>query len=333
MNKLFTYLAIMIIGILITSDAFAQAPEKMSYQAVIRDADGKLVTNTKVGIRIRIQKLIIGMPPSHQDVYVETHNAYKTNENGLLTLMIGTGKVVMGNFADINWSDGTYNLKTETDPEGGTNYNVTGSSPILSVPYAMHSQTAKTAETAQTATTAEDVTKYNIGDYAQGGVIFWLDNTRQHGLACPIHDQSDDIRWNAGTFGNTQAKGDGVYAGKINTAIIIAAHAAIGDDGETYAARVCNELEVTQNGITYGDWYLPSIEEVIIMISQHDAISSTARANGGKGLKYIGHYWSSTEANDNIAMGYWWRSDFSIDDRVSGYGKSAYNYVRAVRAF
>lgn len=320
----------MVLAILVTTNVIAQVPEKMSYQAVIRDASGQLVTDTKVGVRVRIQKYIIGFPPSYQDVYVETHSVYKTNENGLLTLMIGEGEIVTGIFADIDWSDGTYILKTETDPEGGTNYSVTGSSQILSVPYALHAQTA---ENAQTAATAGNVTKYNIGDFAQGGVIFWLDNTRQHGLACAIEDQEGEFRWYPGTVGVTQAKGDGIYAGKTNTAIIIAAHIAIGDNGEMYAARVCNELEVTQNGITYGDWYLPSNEELVTMFSQTSIINETAEANGGQRFEYLENYWTSTETSEDLAMMYWYRTDISLNQRNKSMSKNNSVRVRAIRSF
>ncbi|WP_166643300.1 hypothetical protein [Gelidibacter sediminis] len=48
-----------------------------------------------------------------------------------------------------------------------------------------------------------------------------------------------------------------MYAGKANTSIIIAAQVAIGDDGKTYAACICNELQITEDGNTYVDWYLP----------------------------------------------------------------------------
>ena len=99
---------------------------------------------------------------------------------------------------------------------------------------------------------------YRVGDFAQGGIVFWVDETGQHGLVCAKSDQSGGIRWYAGTHGSTQAKGDGPYSGEANTAIIIAAQVAIGDDGNTYAARSCNELEITERGKTYGDWYLPS---------------------------------------------------------------------------
>ena len=142
---------------------------------------------------------------------------------------------------------------TETDPTGGKNYTITGRSQLLSVPYALH---AKTAET------VSGITTYSVGDFAYGGIVFWVDETGQHGLVCSKEDQSTAVRWFAGTNGNTQAKGDGPYAGEANTSIIIAAQVAIGDDGDTYAARICNELQVTDGGKTYGDWYLPSKEEL-----------------------------------------------------------------------
>lgn len=95
---------------------------------------------------------------------------------------------------------------------------------------------------------------YSIGDFAQGGIVFWLDETGQHGLVCAKEDQNTHIRWHAGTKGSTQAKGDGPFAGEAKTAIIIAAHVAIGDDGQPYAARICNELQISEGGKTYGDW-------------------------------------------------------------------------------
>ncbi len=140
MKKLFTILTLL----LLTVSVFAQAPERMTYQAVVRDADGQLLTNTQVGIKVSIQKHIFGippMPPSFVDVYVETHSIYSTNDNGLLTVIIGAGQIESGNFANINWGEGIYYINTEIDPEGGTNYTIEGKSPLLSVPYALHANT------------------------------------------------------------------------------------------------------------------------------------------------------------------------------------------------
>lgn len=78
-------------AVLLTATVWAQVPEKMSYQAVIRDAKNQLVINTD--IRMRISILQGGVTPTA--VYVELHSP-TTNANGLVTLEIGTGKVVSG---------------------------------------------------------------------------------------------------------------------------------------------------------------------------------------------------------------------------------------------
>ena len=112
---------------------FAQAPQKMSYQSVIRKTDGSLVVNTSVGIKISI----LQGSASGTAAYVETQTT-TTNANGLATLAIGGGTPVTGTFAGINWASGTYFIKTETDPIGGTNYTISGTSQLLSVPYALY---------------------------------------------------------------------------------------------------------------------------------------------------------------------------------------------------
>lgn len=110
----------------------AQAPQKLSYQSVVRNAAGKLIQNTGVGIRISI----LQGSASGSAVYTETHSAV-TNVNGLVSLEIGAG-ATMGNFASINWALGPYSLKSETDPSGGSNYSITGVSELLSVPYSLN---------------------------------------------------------------------------------------------------------------------------------------------------------------------------------------------------
>jgi uncharacterized protein (TIGR02145 family) len=136
MKKLFTLFVIIALAI----NVLAQSPQKMSYQAVVRNTSGVLMANQSVGMKISIlQGSVTGTA-----VYVETHTT-TTNANGLVTIEIGGGTVVTGTFAGIDWSNGTYFIKTETDPTGGTNYTVAGTSQILSVPYALHAKTAKTA--------------------------------------------------------------------------------------------------------------------------------------------------------------------------------------------
>ena len=114
-------------------DSLAQSPLLMSYQSVVRDAEGVLVKDHQVGVLI---SLLQGAPDG-EAVYVERHTP-TTNANGLATLEIGGGSPVSGALDEINWGEGPYFLKTETDPEGGTAYSISGVSQLLSVPYAMY---------------------------------------------------------------------------------------------------------------------------------------------------------------------------------------------------
>ncbi|MEZ4936753.1 MAG: hypothetical protein R2799_04085 [Crocinitomicaceae bacterium] len=125
-------------AILFGSSAFSQTPEKMTYQAVVRDASNSLLANQSIGMQVSIlQGSATGTP-----VYVETLNP-TTNNNGLVTVEIGTGTIVLGDFSSIDWGNGPYFIMTETDPAGGANYTITGTSQLLSVPYALHAKTAE----------------------------------------------------------------------------------------------------------------------------------------------------------------------------------------------
>lgn len=123
--------------------SFAQSPNKMSYQAVIRNTGNNLVVSSPIGMQISI----LQGSPTGTPFYVETQTPV-SNSNGLVTLEIGGGTLVSGNFSTIDWSNGPYFIKTETDPTGGTSYSITATSQLLSVPYAMFSQKAENAETA-----------------------------------------------------------------------------------------------------------------------------------------------------------------------------------------
>jgi hypothetical protein len=110
--------------------SFAQTAG-FSYQAVVRNAAGELVKNKTIGMRITI----LQGTATGASVYTETQTP-TTNINGLATLEIGKGNLAA--FSAINWANGPYFLKTETDPNGGTGYSISGTSQLLNVPYAMY---------------------------------------------------------------------------------------------------------------------------------------------------------------------------------------------------
>jgi uncharacterized protein (TIGR02145 family) len=124
------------LAMLFMTKAFAQSPEKMSYQAVIRDASNNLTTNQTIGMQISI----LQGSTNGTAVYVEIQTP-TSNSNGLVSLEIGTG-TTSDDFSTIDWANGPFFIKTETDPTGGSNYTITGTSQLLSVPFALHAKTA-----------------------------------------------------------------------------------------------------------------------------------------------------------------------------------------------
>jgi hypothetical protein len=122
----------------ITLSVFAQSPEKMSYQAIIRAQDNSLVINSNISLKIIVHQGTV----TGTNVYQETHSV-STNNNGLVSLEIGTGMIVTGNFSNIAWEKGPYFIETQVDVAGGSNYNIIGISQLLSVPYALHAKTAE----------------------------------------------------------------------------------------------------------------------------------------------------------------------------------------------
>ncbi|MDC8003370.1 hypothetical protein POV27_04870 [Aureisphaera galaxeae] len=138
MRTIYTY----IILLLATGTIFAQAPQKMSYQAVARDAGGTLITDTAIGVQISI----LESSGTGTAVYVETHTP-TTNANGLFTLEVGDGSVVSGDFTTIDWGSDSYYLKSEIDPTGGTSYSIEGTHQLLSVPYALYSNSTANGNT------------------------------------------------------------------------------------------------------------------------------------------------------------------------------------------
>ena len=178
MNRLYT----IIVAVLLSATSFAQVPEKMSYQAVVRDAAGELVSDQSVGMRISI----LQTTTTGTAVYVETHTP-SSNINGLVSIEIGTGST-SDDFSTIDWSADLYFIKSEIDLTGSDSYSITGTSQLMSVPYALH---AKVAESVSSPV-------YSIGHSPElGGYVFMISADGKHGLVCETIDQGVSSWYNA----------------------------------------------------------------------------------------------------------------------------------------
>jgi len=119
------------------STLLAQAPQAFKYQAVVRDNAGNVLINHVVNFKISILK----SSASGTAVYVETQKD-TTNAFGLANLKIGNGTFVSGNFSTINWGNDEYFVKIEFDVNGGSSFQLMGTSQLLSVPYALYAEKA-----------------------------------------------------------------------------------------------------------------------------------------------------------------------------------------------
>ena len=168
------------------------------------------------------------------------------------------------------------------------------------------------------------VRRYKIGDLVHGGIVFWVDETGEHGLVCSLNDlesvPGESLhQWSAGfevtgaTGGTVDSgSGEGKGAGAMNTILIISEDRADTDS----AARLCADL--VEGG--YGDWYLSSKGELHLMYTNlHLA---------GLGGFATAFYWSSTEIDENDA----WRQDFDGGLQLNP-PKGSFGRVRAIRAF
>ena len=345
MKKLITFCA----AVLMTASVFAQTPQKMSYQAVIRNNSNALVSNQAVGMQISILQGSI----SGTAVYVETQTP-TTNANGLVSVEIGAGTVVSGTFNTIDWANGPYFIKTETDPTGGTSYTITSTSQLLSVPYALHAKTAESVTGGITETdpifgasvasgiTGTDTTNWNnkqdqlvagtnitivgntisatggssndfyLGQDTLGGIVFYIyigSDGNQHGLI--VNKNESTAQWqSSSTTTNATRSWDGVY----NTGLMTSSSAS------TYV-----------NGLTDGgftDWYLPSIDELSILWHNRFHANNALNAGGFTPLSITANYWSSTETNAAGAFRFaFGNGNASSNDKTLTYS------VRAVRAF
>ena len=302
MKKLFTIL----LAVFLTATVWAQSPNKMSYQAVIRNSSDALVTNTQIGLEVNIRQ----GTTSGTVVYTETQTP-TTNANGLVSIEIGGGS----GFNTINWANGPYFIETKTDPAGGTNYTITGTSQLLSVPYALY------AANAGTATGGGNFTHY-IGEEYGGGVIFhlWKDNAGvEHGLIVALTDQSISQAWSNVTSAQISTPAKSSWDGLSNS------NSIVGQAGHTSsAAKLC--LDLVSGG--QSDWYLPSIQELNMLWNNYYTVTRALSQISGATQLSNSAYWSSSENGSNTA----WYFVFHPGDAYGGSKNDTY-CVRAVRAF
>jgi uncharacterized protein (TIGR02145 family) len=116
----------------------AQVPQGIPYQAIARNSSGVAIANTAVKVRFSIRDSIATGAIKYQ----ETHNP-TTSALGLFSVNVGMGTVVSGSFSGINWGKNAKFLQVELNTTGGTTYTDLGTTQMMSVPYALQTNSIK----------------------------------------------------------------------------------------------------------------------------------------------------------------------------------------------
>ena len=116
-------------------------PQAVSYQAVARDAQGKVVAQKAIGIQVEILK----GSTTGTVVFSETHSL-TSSQTGTVNLLIGQGIRKTGTFSSVDWGTDTYYLQLSMDLNGGSNYEKVSTTQMLPVPYALYAAKAGVAE-------------------------------------------------------------------------------------------------------------------------------------------------------------------------------------------
>jgi hypothetical protein len=191
---------------------YAQNKIGFKYQTIIRDNSNNILANMPVSFRMSILKGSTSGTP----VYRETFSS-STNSNGLVTLEIGNGTMVFGSFDAILWYDDNYFLKTEFDPNGGTNYQLMGVSQLLAVPFSYVSLWTMKAANDMDTSAVNELQTLSLNGHN-------LTISKGNTVNLPLGDTSNTNELQMLKFSNDSlflSNGGFVYLGKYNNSLAI----------------------------------------------------------------------------------------------------------------
>ncbi|MEN9394972.1 MAG: hypothetical protein RL362_1193 [Bacteroidota bacterium] len=299
----------------------AQAPQGIPYQAVVRNVDGTVMSNTAITITFKIHDVTA----AGVVVYEETH-AVTSNSQGLVSMNVGSGTVVTGAFDNINWGGGNKFLHVLMNAGNG-NIDL-GTQQMMSVPYALYAEdvNVRVSVTGDSLFIGNQVSivpgvsaanDIQVGDLYQGGYVAYLFQpgdlgyvaNERHGIIVSTQDVGVAVWGCYETFviGTDYYLGSGI----INTNAILSYSCGLVNT----AAQLCSDY-IFQG---YADWQLPSYDELMaIYTNLHNSVSFT-----------YGSYWTSTQESGSWSKSIGFNNNGSNEHST----KNSIINVRAIRYF
>lgn len=202
--------------------------------------------------------------------------------------------------------------------------------------------------------TVNVVTAPRLFEYAQGGIVFWLDPTNPlKGMVCHVKDavastSTSDTELTKVIFGvRTSSDGTTLPASSLNKAF---GSGAVNTQSikdiqgvNSTAAFYCDTLKTTMSGVAYGNWYIPSIKELEAMCTVRTSINSAATISGRGGVAFNSQSATTTSTPGKVIIsGYMsssaytfahiWSCNFNSTQTNAAF-KTNYFRLRAVRSY
>ena len=170
-----------------------------------------------------------------------------------------------------------------------------------------------------------------VGEAYGGGIVFFVWDNGAHGLIVALNEignkgprdftSTTGMIW--GPVVTCGAFRSGYGGGEGNTNVMISKISNTGQQWFVYAQSVFNmysAMAAQQYNSVYGDWYLPSAEELKLIRANQSFLT-------GSGYNNTHVYWSSTETNDSYAYG------LALNGTTPWYQKNTLNWILPVRKF
>ncbi len=157
-------------------------------------------------------------------------------------------------------------------------------------------------------------TSYELYQQAQGGIIYYLDSSKKHGLVAATSDIASQQQWlvnDPGTY--TGAILVQLFKGFQNTTLILNSQGT-----NAPAAESCANYSSPYSG-----WYLPSLQELNQMYFLMTEIGGFTTGNA---------YWSSSE-NTTTPSQAWAQTFGTSGQQTQSANKVSFASIRCIRAF
>jgi uncharacterized protein (TIGR02145 family) len=319
--------------------AFSQTPQGISYQGVLRNLDGSIISGTNITITFRIHD----NTPDGIVVYEENHST-TTSSNGLVNLTVGMGTAVNGVFSEIAWGAGNKHLQVLMN--NGSGEIDLGTQQMMSVPYALHaddisinvSSTGDTLTLGSSSVIVPGISNSTNGTnylYTQGAGVTDIDGNFYPSVIINgkewMAENLKVTKFNNGTpinYSYNWSSGSGAYTYYNNDVVNRDVYGCL------YSAFCINDIYANpeQSNLCPVGWRLPrkldfvhllcSLDDSLFMIGSHDYIFSirdeylldttqfdSTHSEFGFGLKLGGYVKSNDPFFSPLSQTYLWSSD------------------------